>query len=885
MKKTVQLILAAILVFAVFTPAAASEQTEAVGINDTYGLVDKSTGIEADISVETLGDDSFDALRDYYNDYSLSDGELFERYIGLKKGYVNALESLYDTNYLSGLKKSPETAMKIYFEGADVLFGLDSYVYLYNIATYEGLEQSEKTRLDLITPVDSTNSVVTVRFSIPGSQLDKSAVNTVASILSGIRYKGLSPQYKAPAVFGDKDVIEAAKSGIYAAAYKENAVYVKMNNVGGAYSISLPKGYIPFIVNNIGGIFSYNSYKINPNIILSISSGPLRGNGAEDAINRFKVASLTSIRILDSGSSFFGNNRFKYIKYVNTEAGVKKYFYDYYINNAARLYKIQLESAIAEPGKIVSGQLDKILTSFDFEYTVTDADADLDGSTAVDAGLASDSKADSDADTAALDANTASSLKSLSTATYLNNEEGYGFKYPVTWRLEEISPDIAFDRFILIAPGLSGALDITVQESGIKNSVDFPDIIKSVGGNPVNSWSGLTTGYNPPFAEAQSKLLFSDFAIDGPVSTIYRLCAFIDKNGRNRLCYAIDIIKGKKIYSMFVTVGEYRTESGRFGDAKINKMINLIASSFKLEDTPESEAKRIFGDNRNRKVIFVENYLKRLIDPRLKIDSVEKSQPDGTMVITVGNTADSGYYKIRLDYANKQVEIVNRALKTDILRSELNRLKNQYAAKKVNSVSWDEANMTITVNSADTFTQAALTHIYHVKVSPANGRITWETKRIANREDYVYEGCLFVKSLIPRDSDAYIYGSNVFKDLEIYRRKNMKYRLLAYAQSKDNKIAGFLTLSMDPATSTFAPESNFTPLGNIIDKIRKGYGTKYTGDPGKAFSFDPETFILSLAVENDDGAAGMQQYHIYYNPENRVIDYEKINPPAPDKRL
>jgi hypothetical protein len=120
---------------------------------------------------------------------------------------------------------------------------------------------------------------------------------------------------------------------------------------------------------------------------------------------------------------------------------------------------------------------------------------------------------------------------------------------------------------------------------------------------------------------------------------------FTDDSGKNRLCYSVDIIKGRKIYSMFITTGEYHAKDGSFLDKKTNELINLAASSFGLENTPESEKRRLEGESRNRKLVFAENYLKRLIDPKLKITSVGKIQPDGSTTVIAGNTADSGYYR------------------------------------------------------------------------------------------------------------------------------------------------------------------------------------------------------------------------------------------------
>lgn len=843
MNKIPAFILIAVLIVTMFSPAASAEVVK--NTNDNYTITDETTGIRADISRESLDEDSYHFLRGYYNDPSLTNDVLFKRFVDLKRSYINALENLYNTNYLTNTKKSTETAMKIFYEGRETIFGLENCnVYLYNISTYQGLKQTENTHLDLIIPVKKTSSVVMIRMNIPREQLGDTAKNYIASLLSDIRFDGLSSQYKAPSVFLDSSVISKAAQGIFPAASQVNPDYVRLNNPSAGFSILLPNTYNPYIQNSLGGIFSYTSYKINPNQIFSISSEPFRGDGAPDAITRFRVTSLSSVKISASGNTNFGNNNYYYIFYSNIEDGTKKFFYDYYVQDSKRLYKIQLQTALAEPGPILESQMKKILTSFQISKIANQKSQ--------------------------TDSNTVSMKK------YLNSEEGYSFKYPENWLLEEVSPTIAYDRYKLIVPGLSGALDITFQESGLKGLYKFLDIMKSVEGNSISSWPELTTDYNPPFAGKTSKLLFSDFAIDGPVSTIYRLSVFADENGRNRLCYSVDILKDSKIYSMFITTGEYKSINGHFNEDTINFLINQVASSFRLEKTNESEERRISKESRNRKLIFTENYLKQLIDPKLIITSVGKIQSDSSMYVTVGNIGDSGYYKLQLDYANKKIEVMDRVLKRDILRNELLVLKEKYEGKKIISTIQNEANMTITIESEDALFKTKLTRIYLVDILSGEGKISWKTKRIANFEDYVWECSLFVKSLFSVETNVSIYGKNVFKDLEIYRQKNLKYRLFVYTESKDH--SGFLLLSMNPNTSTFSFESNFIPLDLVIDKIKVRYGIKEVNRSAGPGTFDPETFILSLPVSEDNGTAvSTQQFKIYYNLDNSVLEFEKIN--------
>ena len=146
-----------------------------VDSGDTVRFYDNASGIIMEVNSQTLSDGDFDSLRDYYNDYSLSDAELFKKYFNLKCSYINALQTLYNTNYMNPDKNSSETAMRLYYEGSEKLFGVDGCnVYVYNIVKYEGLSSDEFVHLDMAVPDAARNRIITVKFTIPKDKLSYS---------------------------------------------------------------------------------------------------------------------------------------------------------------------------------------------------------------------------------------------------------------------------------------------------------------------------------------------------------------------------------------------------------------------------------------------------------------------------------------------------------------------------------------------------------------------------------------------------------------------------------------------------------------------------------------------------------------------------------------
>ncbi len=860
MKKFLAIILVSAIFICLYQPAAIAENIYAfidsgsgyspdkpVDEGDFLQLYDNASGINAEINRQVLDKKAFDTLRDYYNDSSLTDQVLYDKLLVLKKSYINTLQALYNTNYMDPDKMNTETAMQIFYDGVQTLYGLNNCsVYLYNIVRYEGLLNSEDVHLDMIIPDRSRNTIITIKFTIPKDKIRTTAKETIESMMSGFRFDGLPLQTKAPMILNDKTIMGKVQLGVYPAACQKEVEYTSFVDSGAGFTVSMPSTYVPFIQNNLGGVFTYSSFKINPNIIFSISSEPLQGSGMSDALMRFKVTAYGSVNMLENSSRKYGNREYSVLSYVNSNDSTKQYYQDYYTQIGSRLFKLQLQSALAEPGDIVMGQMNRILSTFYSNGTGTVESVNRPTNTDIS-----------------------------STVKYLNSEEGYSFSYPKNWRLEDFSEDIAYDRLRLSIPGLSGALDISIQESELKQIVAFNDIVKSVTGKTVTSWPNLTNNYNPPFKGNTSKLLYSDFSINGPVSTIYRLSVFMDDNGRNRLCYSVDIINGRKLYSMFITAAEYKTSNGIFDDGRVNDLINMAASSFQLETTPESEARRVTGEIRNRKVVFVENYLKQFIDPDLSVTSVDKLQPDGTFFVTVGNTGESGFYKMMLNYQSKQVGIVDDVLTRNILKTELEKLKKLYSGKIIESAVRDERNMTLTIIARENTESERVVRTFKVNASVSGNKVGWQTVRLAHQEDYMWECENYIKSLLGPDIKVYYQTGTVFTDMDAYSQAGIDFRLMTYITS--SKSPGFLVLGIDPRSSLFATKGNLIPLDSVVKDVRAQYGINYLSSKPDAISFNARTFILTLRTADRLGNDTLiEKYKISYNPDKGILDYKNL---------
>jgi len=889
------IVLTVIMTISSMTTVLGTEQTKTDTLIEAADIKE-AKGIITETGCETLDAEAFDSLRIYYNDKTLSDEELFDRYVNLKKSYITALDNLYSTGIQAAGSNQTETAVHIFYEGQETLFGLDSSVYLYNIAVYKGLEKSEQTWLSLLIPVHSTNSVVTVSLIIPQEQLGNQAADNVAAILSTIAYDGLSPQYEAPSVLKNTDLLEKVKAGIYPAASQESPVYSVVEDSLARYTVSLPDSYVPFMSNRLGGILTYAGYKIDPNQIFSIASQPLhnRQESASAVIERFTMSAPDTMDILENGDVQCGSNQFSYIYYRKIENDVDAWYYNYYMQSDARLYRLQLKSSFSEPGAIVLGQIGKILTSFQVDNaveapeTAEAPDAAVMSDTTTEAGTSGTavapvtSEAPEPAEAPDTPAN-ASVRNAPAAALYENREEGYSFQYPQSWKLDDVSPGIDYDRLRLSVPGHSGTIEIILQESPVGDTAAF--------GTPE---------YLPPIPSKTSKLLFSDHMTCQDISTVYSLGAYVDDNGRNRLFSSVDILRGTKIYSLYISAGEYRIKDGYFDDEDINKSIDLVISSFRVYDTPKSEARALAGETRNRKLVFLENTLRNLYDPYLVVIPAENTQPDGTTIVAVENSCVSGFYKVKLDYPARKAEVLERVLKRDILQTELARICKQFDGLTITNTYLNEAKMTVSIEIEDKNNTAGskpvrVLHTFAVNARPKDGKIIWNTVKAVSQAEYIAKCKAFVSSKFKSDVDVYLYGSNPFNDVDVYLQKGVDYRILAFYQGSGR--SGFFMLSMNPATGVFSARKSFIPLTYIVEKAKYKYGINITETSPDLFCFDPETFTLNVLTSESTACAGsdpygsagssrlffdMRQFNVYYNPESDMIEFANVTSPEPE---
>lgn len=597
-------------------------------------LSDQASGLQAAIRENSLDNAAMEAVRKYYNDYSSIDFEIFTKYIGLQKSYIPALQDLYHSSYLYGNTGDPysETNMKVFYQDKDQIFGNNSDVFLYNIINSDKLDSQEETHLDMVIPVYSDLSLISINFTFKAGSLNQAAEEAVYKLLGCMRFPDFPVQAGKLKVFEKKDAVLAANAGIYKAAGNNSGDLTEMRNEKAGFTLKYPASYLPYMKNSIGGRLDYESLKISPSQIFSVSSEQTSiPEAVYDKASYVKEFYKQDITVIKEGSTAINGNQFVFLNYeLKDNNGIVSYISDYFTAGRGHIYNLRLTSRYKNASEESKNEFKDILGSF----TVSEPE-------------------------------TAEVKNDVPLKKYLNKEEGYSFFYPVKWKLADTSKDLNFDSLTLKIPELSGPIDINISEGELKAGIKaeaFPSILSGLNSDSLNKY---IRNYTPPYAGVVNKLLSHSTVKESGVTYIYRLVNYMDSNGRSRLCYSTDIVKKNKVYSMFVSVSEYSTANGSVSDPAVNTLIENIAASFQYDETQESYERDKFGETRNRKVVNLESLLKTQLGQDAKIVQAKNSSVRDSYYLLVEGIEDSGYYLVRPDYAKSTLLIEEKILKKD----------------------------------------------------------------------------------------------------------------------------------------------------------------------------------------------------------------------------
>mgnify|MGYP005838617283 CR=1 FL=1 len=646
---------------------------------------------------ERIDGDTISKMRKYIDDYLSTDDEIFEKLLKFKDSYFDALLGRYRRDFLFENTEdiSRHSNAKVFSRYTEKISGINSQVILYNTLKASAGSYEEVTHLDISIPVAAKRTIYSLGFTIKKGHLREEVLDKIAEMVTSVKISNLPKQENPLKVFSAKSSIKAANLGIYPSLINAEIEYVEYINKKAGYKISYPQSFIPDKENSLIDSMDYKSFKINLNHSFNITVEPV-SNGLlaiENKINLLENSEKDDIIVTSKGVRQNKDKEYYYVKY-STNAGSSHIAYneDYYIINNGKLYKIQLNSRFIRPSFAIQSEFMNIIYSLEFlsqENEIT--------------------------------------TLNLTAEKYINNEEGYSFSYPQGWVMDQnASNDINYDIITVTNAGYSGPLEIYISEGELKSPLSTDDLNELVTSKVASVQKKYFKKYTPPFTGRPVASLTGSYTTSDGVTYIKRLLNYVDSNERIRLCYVVDIIRDKKVVSMFITVSEYITSTGRITNNELESAVNLMAGSFDIEKTPEYLERQGLGESRNKKVVLLEYQFKTLFGEQATVLSATYGSNKNDIIVRVDNIPEKGFYRVKADFTKNEFSFSQALLCSDIIQNAVAQLKVQHSDKLVDEIVTYEKEMSIDIEYRQDEHSPSLRETYVVKTAIHDDKMVWD---------------------------------------------------------------------------------------------------------------------------------------------------------------
>ncbi len=775
--------------------------------NDKFSVV---------ISCDKVNSSTIGTMRLILNDYNSNDKDMFNRIIEYKKSYFRAMQDLYKNDfYLGGLNESlSESNIKVIKDYNEVVFGQDSNILMYNTMSADKNSSKESTHLSITVPSYNNMTIYTINFTGNKGFLSKSVIQKISIFLNNLSIKNLPKNTEVLQILTDEESIQIANAGIYPVIDSSNKAYIEYLNVKQNYKVTYPVTFVPYLKNSITDSLDYLSYKIDYTSYFSISveqiNDPL--SAISDKINFLKSYNKSRIQMLEHKNIKLADKNFNYLRYELEEAYTKSFVEAYFFVHNKKLYTIALNSKFDPPSDEVANEFVKIVESLYFINPRTNTNYDLEF------------------------------------INYSNPEEGYSFDYPKDWLLENKSNDINFDKMVLSSFDYSGPIDIYVNESRHSASLSAEEVVKFLTGADNNDLKKYISNYIAPYENKAYKVLNIKQKNDNNVTYLYKLINYLDNGDRYKLCYSIDIIRDKKINSLFISSSEYITENGGINDTDLDYIVNHIAESFSVENTREYLRRKSDGEKRNRKIVLIERWFKIILDRNAVVTHAKYLDSQNDVLVYIDNCKNAGAYRIDFDYWSRSFSIINAVEQTTAAKATEEELRKLYKNKLIYEISFDSHNMTAIIHYSDSnLLFPIVSKMYNVEIIPE--RIGYNTNLIRNyTTDSLRSECkAFLENQLLTDVSIYFPSGFNYSNNRGYNKNNNMQLVPLYAEF--DKQSGYFLLEIDTVEDSieminYLPDSQLMErLNNYFKKSKEGYSVINYLVNKKSFQID--VFLLS----------------------------------------
>jgi hypothetical protein len=533
----------------VLLPYADIELIERDGI---LYIRDKENTFTAHIIQDRLDKNLYNNIQEYYGDKFSTEKEIFNKFLDLKENLFTSKQEYYNIGFLYGDRDTgSDLAMKVFAEYEEKVFGQDGYIRVYNTLQSDKNYKSEKTHIDITIPAPYKKTIYSINFILDKGSLNIKTLTNMSNLLCSLYILELPPQNKPLKVFRDIDVANLANEGIYpdfSDSLSAKKSFAMMKNEQAGYTIRYPSYYLPYMKNAIIDSFDYRSYKMDNNNYFSITVRDIAENESLGAqrIDDIKKIYGDKMHIIENGRKNLSEHKYFYFIYELDSEGEITYVQDYstIINN--RIFIFELKSKYSMPSPQIKHEFIDVLSSLEL-----------------------------------LSQHNVKAHVSTSLSKYVNMEGKYYISYPQSWSItksqykEESEDALSFKNSLS-----SGPLDIIITEGNINPDAEQLQVLQYLAGTlPAKPENGIVD-YKPPYHKTPNKLLSSYYYTKDNTCYFVKLINYLDISNRNKMCYAVDIIRDNKIYSLFIIASDYASQEGKLQDKVMSAFVNLTADSF-----------------------------------------------------------------------------------------------------------------------------------------------------------------------------------------------------------------------------------------------------------------------------------------------------------------
>ncbi|HHW31875.1 MAG TPA: hypothetical protein GXX20_09430 [Clostridiaceae bacterium] len=570
---------------------------------------DKENTFTANIIQDRLDSTLSKSIKDYYGNKLTTEDDIFNKFIDLKNNLFTSMKEYYNIGFLYGERDTGcDLAMKVFAEYKEKVFGQNGNIKLYNTLRSNKTQEWEETHIDITIPAPSNKTIYSVNFTLSKGNLNMKTLTNMSDLLCSLYIRGLSPQKKPLTVFKDINAVSLANTGIYPNTFGTEVPLNTLKNEQAGYSISYPSWFMPYMKNAIIDLYDYRSFKMGSNHYFSITVRNAIENysSGEEIIDSIQKLYGDKIRIIEKGRAEISDNKYFYFRYeLDTKDGVF-YVHDYYTVRGNRTFILELKSKYIKPSDQIKDEFIKVISSL----KITPGDF---------------VKAD----------------VSTNLSKYINMEGKYYISYPESWSIsrdfsERILKDGDNEEVLTLEnPLSSGPLSIIIAEGDFTSDIDKFQVLQYLAGIRQVGKSENVINYKSPYQNMPSELLSSYYYTKDETIYLIKLVNYLDvSSNRNKLCYAVDLVREGKIYSLFVIASDYVSYEGKLEDKVMSALVNLTANSL-LE-----------SDIKNYSLMLKEEcqkLLERLFNTKVEVSLPSEEYLEGP---NPSNSSDTKYYTI-----------------------------------------------------------------------------------------------------------------------------------------------------------------------------------------------------------------------------------------------